>query len=255
MRVDDAVTYDVSQGHDVTYVGMTADGSKVYFTSAEQLTREDHDASVDLYMWSEEATTKATRSPWSRRGTTPATPANRATATPASQSRPSSSTKTAASSPTPSSPTASSTGGAGRQLPLRQLDRRRKRRHLLLLPGAARRLARDPEPGEPLRLPQWAGRSTSPPSAAGTVLHRKPGARLHRQRLLSDPDRADAGLPGRQPHGLPHRQPGHPVRQRRPPRDVHSTTPRPATDRLRLLHPQRRTADLRRRRPARTASS
>ncbi len=28
MRVDDAVTYDVSQGHDVNYVGMTADGSK-----------------------------------------------------------------------------------------------------------------------------------------------------------------------------------------------------------------------------------
>ena len=54
MRVDGAVTYDVSQGHDVDYVGMTADGSKVYFTSAEQLTGEDHDASIDLYMWSEE---------------------------------------------------------------------------------------------------------------------------------------------------------------------------------------------------------
>ena len=33
MRVDGAVTYDVSQGHDVHYVGMTGDGSKVYFTS------------------------------------------------------------------------------------------------------------------------------------------------------------------------------------------------------------------------------
>jgi hypothetical protein len=53
MRVDGGVTYDVSQGHDVTYIGMTADGSNVYFTSAEQLTNEDHDGSVDLYMWSE----------------------------------------------------------------------------------------------------------------------------------------------------------------------------------------------------------
>ncbi|HVC07891.1 MAG TPA: hypothetical protein VND98_09945 [Solirubrobacterales bacterium] len=53
MRVDDALTYDVSQGHAVQYVGMTADASKVYFTSPEQLTGEDHDASVDLYMWSE----------------------------------------------------------------------------------------------------------------------------------------------------------------------------------------------------------
>jgi hypothetical protein len=51
MRVDGAVTYDVSQGHDVKYVGITADGSKVFFTSKEQLTGEDHDASVDLYVW------------------------------------------------------------------------------------------------------------------------------------------------------------------------------------------------------------
>ena len=54
MRVNDALTYDVSQGKDVNYVGMTADGSKVYFTSAEPLTPDDHDTSVDLYMWSEE---------------------------------------------------------------------------------------------------------------------------------------------------------------------------------------------------------
>ena len=53
MRVDGAVTYDVSQGHDVNYVGATADGSKVYFTSEEELTSEDKDTSVDLYMWSE----------------------------------------------------------------------------------------------------------------------------------------------------------------------------------------------------------
>jgi len=54
MRVDESITYDVSAGHDVTYVGMTPDGSKVYFTTEEQLTPEDHDTSADLYMWSEE---------------------------------------------------------------------------------------------------------------------------------------------------------------------------------------------------------
>ena len=53
MRVEDAMTYDISQGHDVRYVGMTSDGSKVYFTSAEQLTPEDTDTSTDLYMWSQ----------------------------------------------------------------------------------------------------------------------------------------------------------------------------------------------------------
>jgi hypothetical protein len=53
MRVDGAVTYDVSKGVDVAYVGMTADGSKVYFTTAARLTPEDTDSSVDLYMWTE----------------------------------------------------------------------------------------------------------------------------------------------------------------------------------------------------------
>ena len=53
MRVNDAVTYEVSQGQDVHYVGMTADGSKVFFTSDDQLTSEDHDTSTDIYMWSE----------------------------------------------------------------------------------------------------------------------------------------------------------------------------------------------------------
>jgi hypothetical protein len=53
MRVNDMITYDVAKGHDVEYAGMTADGSQVYFTSPEQLTEEDTDHSVDLYMWSE----------------------------------------------------------------------------------------------------------------------------------------------------------------------------------------------------------
>jgi hypothetical protein len=47
------VTYDVSDGHVVQFEGMTEDGSEVFFTSAERLTPDDHDTSVDLYMWSE----------------------------------------------------------------------------------------------------------------------------------------------------------------------------------------------------------
>ncbi len=54
MRVDQAVTYDVSLGHDVHYVGMTPDGSKVYFTTDEALLPEDENTSTDLYMWSAE---------------------------------------------------------------------------------------------------------------------------------------------------------------------------------------------------------
>ncbi|MBS1885802.1 MAG: hypothetical protein JSU06_01295 [Actinobacteria bacterium] len=57
MRVNDAVTYEVSQGHAVNYVGMTADGKEVFFTSQERLTPEDTDSSVDLYMWSEAGNT------------------------------------------------------------------------------------------------------------------------------------------------------------------------------------------------------
>lgn len=53
MRVNDAVTYEVSQGHDVNFVAMSPDGTKVFFTSPERLNNEDHDNSIDLYMWSE----------------------------------------------------------------------------------------------------------------------------------------------------------------------------------------------------------
>jgi hypothetical protein len=65
MRVNDAITYDVSVGqdalnHGVTFVGMTPDGSKAYFTSDEQLTADDHDTSTDLLMWGE-ATNSLTR--------------------------------------------------------------------------------------------------------------------------------------------------------------------------------------------------
>jgi hypothetical protein len=56
MSVDNGGTYEhfeVSKEKFVTYVGMTRDGSEVYFTSPEQLTSEDTDTSIDLYGWSE----------------------------------------------------------------------------------------------------------------------------------------------------------------------------------------------------------
>jgi hypothetical protein len=48
-------TYDIAKGHAVKYVDMTPDGTKVYFTSTEDLTTDDSDpdTSRDLYMWSE----------------------------------------------------------------------------------------------------------------------------------------------------------------------------------------------------------
>jgi hypothetical protein len=55
MRVDGAVTYDVSQGHAVDFVGMDQDGSKVYFLTEEALTSDDRDSSRDLYLWSEQS--------------------------------------------------------------------------------------------------------------------------------------------------------------------------------------------------------
>jgi hypothetical protein len=60
MRVNGAVTYAVSKGTGVTYVGMTADGSRVVFLSNNQLTPDDTDTSADLYMW-REATDSLTR--------------------------------------------------------------------------------------------------------------------------------------------------------------------------------------------------
>jgi hypothetical protein len=55
MRVDGAVTYDVSQGKLVRYVGMTRSGDEVLFTSPDQLLPADEDGSVDMYMWSEDS--------------------------------------------------------------------------------------------------------------------------------------------------------------------------------------------------------
>ena len=58
MRVNDAISYEIGvdesgEDHPVDYVGMTADGKKVFFTTDAQLTGEDTDHSVDLYMWNE----------------------------------------------------------------------------------------------------------------------------------------------------------------------------------------------------------
>jgi hypothetical protein len=60
MRVNDALTYELDPGNPVNFIGMTADGSKVYFTTNATLTGDDTDTSVDLYMWSE-ATNSLTR--------------------------------------------------------------------------------------------------------------------------------------------------------------------------------------------------
>lgn len=55
MRVtSDHLTYDIAGGQPVDYYGITSDGTKVFFTSDKQLTSDDHDTSVDLYMWSEQ---------------------------------------------------------------------------------------------------------------------------------------------------------------------------------------------------------
>jgi hypothetical protein len=51
LREDASFSYDVSEGHQVIYLGATDDLSKVFFTSPEKLTAEDQDTSVDLYMW------------------------------------------------------------------------------------------------------------------------------------------------------------------------------------------------------------
>ena len=55
MRVNDSVTYDVSEGHDVRFIGMNGEGSKVFFLSEEHLTGEDLEhGGTSLYMWSEQ---------------------------------------------------------------------------------------------------------------------------------------------------------------------------------------------------------
>ena len=60
MRVADAATYEIAEDKTtgqptaVDYVGMTPDGSRVFFTSSEQLTSEETDGNTELYMWEAE---------------------------------------------------------------------------------------------------------------------------------------------------------------------------------------------------------
>ncbi|HEX6228455.1 MAG TPA: hypothetical protein VFZ41_03220, partial [Solirubrobacterales bacterium] len=58
MRVNNAITYDVSRGEEVNFVGMTMDASKVYFTTPVALATTsgptDADTSRDLYLWQEQ---------------------------------------------------------------------------------------------------------------------------------------------------------------------------------------------------------
>jgi WD40 repeat protein len=63
MRVDQAVSYEVSADHTgvnraVDFQGMTPDGSTVYYTTPFKMTADDGDTSIDLYRW-EESTGKA----------------------------------------------------------------------------------------------------------------------------------------------------------------------------------------------------
>jgi hypothetical protein len=51
MRVDGAITYDVSDGHAVDYVGADRTLGRVYFLSSERLTPDDLDSSTDLFSW------------------------------------------------------------------------------------------------------------------------------------------------------------------------------------------------------------
>lgn len=60
MHVHGNGTYDVSKDYNgvdrgVKYVGMTSDGSEVFFTSPLQMTSDDHDQSIDLFRWDEES--------------------------------------------------------------------------------------------------------------------------------------------------------------------------------------------------------
>jgi hypothetical protein len=54
MRVDGAVSYDLGKGAGARFAEMSEDGSTVAFTSAAQITSDDTDSSVDMFVWSEE---------------------------------------------------------------------------------------------------------------------------------------------------------------------------------------------------------
>jgi hypothetical protein len=53
LRVNDAITYDISNGAGVRFVGMTEDGTSITFIASQALVAEDTDHSADLYRWDE----------------------------------------------------------------------------------------------------------------------------------------------------------------------------------------------------------
>jgi hypothetical protein len=53
VRAGGTTTYEVAPGSIVNFLGITADGSKLFLSSEERLTPNDHDSSNDIYMWSE----------------------------------------------------------------------------------------------------------------------------------------------------------------------------------------------------------
>jgi hypothetical protein len=55
------VTHDISLGQPVKFEGATPDGETIYFSSVGQLTADDQDTSVDLYMWKEQPTPSLSR--------------------------------------------------------------------------------------------------------------------------------------------------------------------------------------------------
>jgi hypothetical protein len=63
--VDQGASYEVSADESsvnqgVKFEGMTSDGSRVYYSTNKQMTTDDTDTSIDLYMW-DEATNSSTR--------------------------------------------------------------------------------------------------------------------------------------------------------------------------------------------------
>jgi hypothetical protein len=61
VRSEDTHTYEIAPGHQVTYLGTAEEGREVFITSAEQLTPDDKDNSVDLFVWDEAEPNTLTR--------------------------------------------------------------------------------------------------------------------------------------------------------------------------------------------------
>ena len=176
MRVDQAVTYDISRGKDVLPIGMTRSGNRVFFTTGAKLTVDDTDTSTDLYMWEEGGATGTLTRVSQGNGEGNSDACNPSWGVERLRGR--------AAHPRIRAPGQEQDDQRTRD---GRPPRRSERRHLLLLAGAARPVtARDQEPAQPLRLPRRSG-----------------AARRHlRRRQPGDPD---ADLARRQPRRSGHR--------------------------------------------------